>query len=659
MRRNSLWLLLFVILGISVGSLFFMERDREPVPEVSRLEAIDDLPMKHGRVKRLNSWFAAVYAGLPTPPLFAFPGAYRFETGGMTLGFPQTTVTPATIFGSFSPLCSVSDGQSIGKVTVDSSGDWNATLRLETGEGKSWFAHVLQGSPVTYLTGLSKLVVRCETGSAVHPLEEYSALLIERAPGERLLIQSRSGSVVNAGVGEWDLTSPDQEFRINLLPPGDRDTLELFGRAPWSRIEGTIIRTEPQTRGLLTRYIFSTENQEPILTTLWPHHRLAEIQLQPETLGSYVTQLGRMDLVRTSEFITFLPWTSLSTTFSPVENRERRSQIQSALQEDVGRYERETPPSGVYFRGTWIGGLASVLQLTEVYGMQTERERARDRLEAVLLPALKQFFYDQEQGMLVATNPEFGNEKGNDHHFHYGYYLRAGAILLQSKPALRDTLVPALNELAFDIATTDRLSARYSFLRHFSPYEGHSWADGLARFADGNNQESTSEALNAWYGLWLWGTASDNQDFADTGRSFHALELSGTRAYWFGEGNPFPSGYARPIASIVWSGKRDYATWFSGQAMHIHGIQWLPITPASEYLAELHQPRERVADIEQAHPNPTDHEWGDLFVAYLSYVDPEMAVTFLDQGARHQALKSRGLLYHTVYRNQERRSAGS
>lgn len=56
-----------------------------------------------------------------------------------------------------------------------------------------------------------------------------------------------------------------------------------------------------------------------------------------------------------------------------------------------------------------------------------------------------------------------------------------------------------------DIASTDRSDPLFPYLRCFDKYAGHSWASAEANFADGNNQESSSESLNAWYGLILWG----------------------------------------------------------------------------------------------------------------------------------------------------------
>ncbi|WP_435157560.1 glycosyl hydrolase [Haladaptatus sp. DFWS20] len=68
----------------------------------------------------------------------------------------------------------------------------------------------------------------------------------------------------------------------------------------------------------------------------------------------------------------------------------------------------------------------------------------------------------------------------NDHHFHYGYYVRGAAEVARKDPtwAQDSNWGGMVNLLIRDFANPDRSNSMFPFLRHFSPYEGHSWADG-------------------------------------------------------------------------------------------------------------------------------------------------------------------------------------
>ena len=114
------------------------------------------------------------------------------------------------------------------------------------------------------------------------------------------------------------------------------------------------------------------------------------------------------------------------------------------------------------------------------------------------------FHYDPELGTVVSYPEEYDAVRDmNDHHFHYGYWIRAAADIAMYDPewATSDNWGGMIDLLIDDIATTERDRADFPYLRNFDPYEGHSWASGVAISPDGNNQESSSEAINAWASL--------------------------------------------------------------------------------------------------------------------------------------------------------------
>jgi endoglucanase Acf2 len=67
-------------------------------------------------------------------------------------------------------------------------------------------------------------------------------------------------------------------------------------------------------------------------------------------------------------------------------------------------------------------------------------------------------------------------------------------------------------------------------MQHFDWYLGHSWATGL--YSGERNQESSSEAVNAWYGLWLYGKATSASDLTELGGVLLYNEMQAAQAYY-------------------------------------------------------------------------------------------------------------------------------
>lgn len=102
---------------------------------------------------------------------------------------------------------------------------------------------------------------------------------------------------------------------------------------------------------------------------------------------------------------------------------------------------------------------------------------------------------------------------------------------------------------------------------------------------DGNNQESSSEAINAWAGLILWGEATGNARVRDLGIYLYTTEVAAVQTYWFDFKHAvLAPECAKPFASMVFGGKYAYNTWWTVEPHQIFAINMLPFTPASLYL---------------------------------------------------------------------------
>lgn len=158
-------------------------------------------------------------------------------------------------------------------------------------------------------------------------------------------------------------------------------------------------------------------------------------------------------------------------------------------------------------------------------------------------------------------------------------------MLAADDPDLAEKLAPVMNLLAADIATSST-NEYFVSRRNFDSYASHSWASGTVPFADGNNQESASEAVTAYAGLTLWAQASGNKALEVEARWMHALEGASAQAYWtnFNLSDPVYSGFTHKVMPLNWGGKRDHATWFSAEPAAALAILLIPVSPSSDQL---------------------------------------------------------------------------
>jgi endo-1,3(4)-beta-glucanase len=151
-------------------------------------------------------------------------------------------------------------------------------------------------------------------------------------------------------------------------------------------------------------------------------------------------------------------------------------------------------------------------------------------LVATSLPKLKAAFavfannqqlaplcYDSTWKGLISTagftdsGADFGNTYYNDHHYHYGYFIYAAAVLGHIDPTwLTPANVDYINSLVRDVANPSSQDPYFPVYRSFDWFVGHSWSKGLFFSADGKDEESSSEDYNFAYGMKLWGLVTNN-----------------------------------------------------------------------------------------------------------------------------------------------------
>ena len=261
------------------------------------------------------------------------------------------------------------------------------------------------------------------------------------------------------------------------------------------------------------------------------------------------------------------PLTTISWGAPRAVPQDKVADIRAALQHDIPN--EPLPGDDPYFGGKKMALFARLALIADQIGETGLARQARERVRPFLEGWLggtnnNKLLYEDVWGGVVSSaglhneQADFGNGMYNDHHFHYGYHIYTAAVLAKADPAWGEQWEERVLHMISDVAEPSRASEWYTFTRTKDWYDGHSWASGLFAFADGKNQESTSESVNGWYSIYLWGAATNNQRVRDLGRLMTALEIRAAHRYW--QMTASYSAYPAPFSDnkavgIVWSTK--------------------------------------------------------------------------------------------------------
>ncbi len=599
-----------------------------------------------------NQWYSNIYTTFPTQPIFAFPLAYRLSANGLGMSYPTVVKSSDTIFGSYDEDLAVGLPSAVTKPQIETKGDWSVGLVMNNYNTFLRFT-LVQGAPWTVIhTNNKQLIIRLQ-----HPYVFYNQGTTQindthsTTDTFRLLINNHNYIVVLSQKQLITLSSNEIQIPTNRIFIGlltSPYNFALFKNHANSEITNTRVNWDIKNNQLITTYQFIGNNTNPLIT-LFPH-QYDSLTKRPKVLGNYQTIRGALRLVNIPSFTTQLPLIVPEQRFTSL--KQNHPDFITAVKQDQQKLLTDNQPTkGDYFLGTWYGKAANVLLLLDAASLQKEKQELLAYLKPRFSQSLTYFTYQKNLQSVIADQPEFGNEKLNDHHFHYGYYIRTAAILVSVDPSYKNVVENKINLLIEDIAYIDRKSSMFPFLRNFNIYEGHSYADGFANFGDGNDQESSSEAINAWYGIYLWAKVANNKQLEKTALYLYNTEIQGTRYYWFGKNGEYTQSYNHAIGSIIWGGKIDFSTWFSGKTNMKYGIQILPITPGSfSYLGTLGNFTNFENDFSQ-HGGDISDDWGDLFVLFTSFYQPEKALKLKDQVNKPETNTPHSLFLYTLYHN--------
>ena len=187
-------------------------------------------------------------------------------------------------------------------------------------------------------------------------------------------------------------------------------------------------------------------------------------------------------------------------------------------------------------------------------------------------------------GALVGFDVSYGSQAFNDMHFHYGYFAVSAALLGMYDKQFLANYGSMMTLVVKDFANYDRSDTSEPFLRMFDVWEGHSNAGGLSS-PNGENQESSSEAMNSWAGVFLLGNMLNNSNMTAVGAMGFAMEGATVNEYWEDLYNTnFPSVFGRAWCGQVWGDSIVYGNYFTADPLWDYAIQMVPSNHWNNYL---------------------------------------------------------------------------
>lgn len=631
-----------------------------------------------------SQWYSTLIFNAEPSPIFAQPLSFKTVPAGIEMSLPRkqegaaglpfekyTQVPHDTIVffphGDallFSPAAFEPEPAKLARVS-----DWAIDISMARGADQL-LATVAHGSPYAYFQ-LTRGDVRVRLPAAG---ERLASVTDPRHLG--LSVKGRRYVVFGPTGARWEQVSPTEwlgrlpegkgYFSATALPDDKPETLALLARHAYAFLTDTKVTWNYDAPGarVETTFTASTRVMEgadngPLLG-LYPHHWHDNASVADKLGPAYDTVRGKLRLLAAAQFKTTRTWQGFVPVWPKLGESPRLKEFEDQFARDYRRRRnlipvRENPDNwrvSVYWQGK---GLTRVTQLAAIAEQKGDTD-ARDKLLEIVKDRMEWWFggkgkrsyflFDKRLGTVAAYPDEFFSiQQMNDHHFHYGYWIRAAAEIAMRDPAwaAKDRWGGMVEMLIKDIANTERGSPDFPYLRNFDAYEGHSWAVGIGGAGEyglaGNNQESSSEAVNAWAGLILWGELTGNQAMRDLGIYLFTSETTSINHYWFDLYDlVFPPEYSPVETSMVFGGAYLHLTWWTDEPRQIHGINLLPIAPFSTYLGRDPSFIKRnlaAMEVESAaykkrgkfpdNPPPED-VWQDIFAKYLALADPEAAL---------------------------------
>ncbi|KAL8008277.1 putative endo-1,3(4)-beta-glucanase, glycosyl hydrolase family 81 [Plasmopara halstedii] len=500
-------------------------------------------------------------------------------------------------------LCDVSSGKCMDSALVSGMAFVSAkysglTPRIDTEHNITYVDDSVPGKFIIHLNNTQTWVLYASDNSLSFRVER-SVMFYENATGSSLVAdKGYSGTIRVALLPENCTVNTVYDEYAGCMVLGG--SVSMNSRTQYSlnwQVEGSTC----QTVGLLH---FALQHQLETLTgTVIQTTTPGAIVLNSATRGRMVGQ------VRTNpSWVFHEPEANFEIDFYPPHRPSPwivvKTDMLRTLQRDIMSDWTGYGVNSWYFNGKSIQKYASLCLMASdpaVVGPDTLLlSFCLEKLEKLFEPILNNtlsppLMYDTHYGGLISSSifrtrkiyEEFGNGIYNDHHYHYGYFVVAAAMLKHLDPNW--SRMPELETIIWtmmrDVVNPSRKDRYFPPFRHFSWYLAHSYSHGVTSIDNGKDEESTSEDINFYYGMTMWGKVTGKSAVEDLGSLMLRLNAHAIRSYFLLKLDNVvhpPEIVRNHVTGIFFDNQVYYNTWFLDDVYAIHGIQMIPVSPVNE-----------------------------------------------------------------------------
>ena len=601
-----------------------------------------------GKPVPTSDWWSALVKEAHAANLFNYPFTMKTVNAGLVVSYIPTGVIddllPVTVgvTGMNAPITSVSDYS-----------DWTVTMDWNDGT-HNFNATSGVGMPFLYFTKQATDVAQVTVTSGTVTISNEMLVIANAKNGASFAVYAPTGStwVQNGGVytstlngkNYWSLAFiPLTATNVATVANEYKQYAYVFPvntTATYSYSESTSV--------MHTDFNVLTEVKEGTATNmllgLLPHQwaHLAPNSAVPDKY-SYTTVRGEMKTMAGNGFSVENTFHGILPTLPYVDNYSKGFSP-GVLTDKISGLENSTMATWTdsYNEGQVFNQLMQTARIANEMGNTVSRDKILNTIKTRLENWLKAdngevaflFYYNPTWSTLIGYPAGYGSDSGiDDHHFHWGYFIQAATFVSQFDPGWATQWGGMVNMLVRDAAGYDRNDTMFPYLRNFSPYEGHSWADGFASNPQGNNQESSSESMNFSSSLIQWGQVTNNKTIRDLGIYIYSTEQTGIEEYYMDiHHRNFPATQPYSLVSRVWANSIDNGTFWTADIAASYGIEMYPIQGGSLYLGQdtVYVKRlwnEIVANTGISSNQVNPNLWHDIMWEYLAFIDPAKAIS--------------------------------